>query len=123
MSLRDWFRRKPVELPPLDLGGPGVVPQEGFVADWKPGDIGRCVIEGNWFNTWEFAQVPGPARGQIVRVVDVRICRGCACLWVRDWDGWWQAACFVKIDEKGEEKWLGAVRRKHAPKPAKELVE
>lgn len=116
-----WFRflrrpTRPIE-PPLDLGGwhSPRIPNEGFLTDWRPGDLGRCTLRNRWFDPHLYAFIDGPKFGEIVRVTDALICCGCASLVLRGWPGAWQASSFVKIDEKGEEAWLRAVRRKHAP--------
>jgi hypothetical protein len=125
MSLRDWFRRRtPVEELPLDPLGPSSppIPQEGFLVDWRAGDLGRCMINGTWFQAGLGLLHSGPKKGQVVRVTGVAVLYGCSCLCLRGWTGHWQASCFRKIDERGEEAWLGAVKRRHAPK-GKELTD
>jgi hypothetical protein len=62
MSWPRIFSRRSLAVPPQPTAEP----------DWLVGDVGECIIaRGRWFDFATGDTEPGPARGELVRVVDV----------------------------------------------------
>lgn len=69
--------------------------------DWAVGDIGACVISGDWLCA--DGDGSGPKKGDLVRVVGVKLWHGCVVLWLREWpNSWYAADCFRKLTSAHE---------------------
>jgi hypothetical protein len=114
LSLRDWLlgqvRR---DLP-------------DSTEDWKAGDVAVCAQNGGWhYRGQHDVPAPGPALGEMRKVVEVGLYRGCQYLRLVGYTGgWYHAASFTKLrGDKIEEASEDFVRRiKRQPVREPELV-
>lgn len=89
-----WFKRRSPDAPRSE---PPMPPQPSAARDWGAGDVARCISNDPWMEHPSGLQRPGPARGQVARVVHVRAAYGTVWLALRGWRGYFSAGYFRKL--------------------------
>lgn len=114
-----WFRghAKPPPAPEI----PDFI--KDSTEDWHAGDVAVAIGDVGWCIIQTGEPAPGPTKGDICRVLQVRLVEGRQFLNLAGYqaDGFYAAANFKKL--RGEDGWLERAMRKHAPRPGQRLRE
>ena len=97
---------------------------------WQVGDWAERVTMGRWVRMPAHAPAPGPRHGQVMRVIDIKLCRDplvkggrVLCLAFAGWPGEFYAAnAFRKLNPRADEATAAEAEFtalvKHKPAPA-----